>query len=83
MWGAQWRKICWHGSLRKFYNSGLHRGAKDARQQVIFFLHLDRLVKRYEKTLPAAGLACRSSKEAIGGDSANKDARWQVIFFFA
>ena len=42
-----------------------------------------RLVKRYEKTLPAAGLACRSSKEAIGGDSANKDVRWQVIFFFA
>jgi hypothetical protein len=70
MWDVRWRKICWHGSLRKFYNSGLHRGAKDARQQVIFFLHLDRLVKRYEKTLPAAGLWFVSLiRITIGGDS--------------
>ena len=70
MWDVRWRKICWHGLLRKFYNSGLHRGAKDARQQVIFFLHLDRLVKRYEKTLPAAGLWFVSLiRITIGGDS--------------
>ena len=52
MWDVRWRKICWHGLLRKFYNSGLHRGAKDARQQVIF----RQACQTLRKILPANGL---------------------------